>query len=94
MYTVAKWASKIRFDKSGKQDVYTDLNSQYYSDKFTENEKNILNHDVRYWYNPMKESDIHYIVTAGAIKKGAANINSAKYYKNDQLLNYYKIKLS
>jgi len=42
----------------------------------------------------MKNSDIHYIVTKGAIKKGAANINTVKSYFNDEQLNFYKIKLT
>lgn len=35
-----------------------------------------------------KHSDIHYIVTVGAIKQGAANINDAKTYDDDTPLNY------
>lgn len=34
-------------------------------------------------YQPLKHSDIHYIVTAGAVKQGAANINYSSSYADD-----------
>lgn len=61
--------------------------------------------EIRYqddFYQPLKHSDIHYIATEGAIKQGAANINSAKAYNTSTLenddyddlsLSYMKIKL-
>jgi len=42
-----------------------------------------------YW-QPMKESEIHYVVTEGAIKKYAANINSKADYFTDKDLNFFK----
>lgn len=34
-------------------------------------------------WQPLKQVDVHYVATAGAVKQGAANINSAsKYYDN------------
>lgn len=44
-------------------------------------------------YQPLKHSDINLIVTAGAIKHGAANINSKDSYYNDNPLQYFTIKL-
>jgi hypothetical protein len=35
-------------------------------------------------YQPMKHSDIHWAPTVGAIKQGAANINSSDVYYNVQ----------
>lgn len=34
-------------------------------------------------YQPLKHSDIHYVPTAGAIKQGAANINTPSAYTDD-----------
>jgi hypothetical protein len=61
--------------------------------------------EIRYqddFYQPLKHSDIHYLVTEGAIKQGASNINSAKVYHTSTLesndyddlsLSYMKVKL-
>ena len=37
--------------------------------------------------------DIHYVVTEGAIKQGAANINKASAFDDDTPLNFMRIKL-
>ena len=42
---------------------------------------------------PLKQMDIHYIVTEGAIKQGAANINKANAFDDDTPLNFMRIKL-
>jgi len=42
----------------------------------------------------MKHSDIHYVVTEGAIKKGAANINNVNFYTNDLDYNFFKIRMA
>ena len=44
-------------------------------------------------WQPAKHSDIHYLVTAGAIKQGAANINSAQQYdfRNPKELNTQRV---
>ena len=45
---------------------------------------------------PLKQMDIHYVVTEGAIKQGAANINRANIFDNetdDTPLNFMRIKL-
>lgn len=34
-------------------------------------------------WQPLKNSDVHYVATAGAVKQGAANINSVKRYSDD-----------
>ena len=44
-------------------------------------------------YQPLKHSDIHYVATAGAVKQGAANINSDKYYTNTDDYSYQRIKM-
>ena len=90
---VADIACKVRF-KNGVQDLYTQEQEYRASDKFTQKEKDITTQDNRFWDSPMKNSDIHYIVTKGAIKKGAANVNTVKSYFNDEQLNFYKIKLT
>lgn len=42
---------------------------------------------------PLKTSDIHYVATAGAVKQGAANINSKSLYYDDTELDFMKIKM-
>ena len=47
---------------------------------------------------PLKQMDIHYVVTEGAIKQGAANINRANIFDDDTFdddtqLNFMRIKL-
>lgn len=45
-------------------------------------------------YQPLKHSDIHYIPTEGAVKQGAANINSAdKYFTEEEDLDIQQIKM-
>lgn len=44
-------------------------------------------------WQPLKNSDIHYLVTAGAIKQGAANINSAHRYTDNQDLDIQRIRM-
>lgn len=45
-------------------------------------------------YQYMKHSDIHYVITKGAIKKGAANINSSKSYTDNTDYNFFRIRMS
>jgi hypothetical protein len=40
----------------------------------------------------MKHSNIHYIATEGAVKKGAANINKYESLKNSDSLNFFKVR--
>lgn len=46
-------------------------------------------------YQPLKMSDIHYVATAGAVKMGAANINSNKKFElnNSEALDFQRIKM-
>lgn len=43
---------------------------------------------------PLKNADIHYMPTIGAVKQGAANINSNKKYHGKQSLNFFKIRMT
>jgi len=61
--------------------------------RIDENEKDLLETDDRLIFTPLREANIHYLVTKGAIKKGAANINSTEDYFSDGDLNFYKIRL-
>ena len=45
------------------------------------------------FYQPLKHSDIHYVVTEGAIKQGASNINPNSSYYDDTPFNFMKIKM-
>jgi hypothetical protein len=45
-------------------------------------------------YQPMKYSDIHYMPTIGAVKQGAANINSNKgFYNLEEILNWMQVEM-
>lgn len=43
---------------------------------------------------PLKNADIHYMPTIGAVKQGAANMNPNKYYGGKQDLNFFKIRMT
>ncbi len=45
-------------------------------------------------YQPMKYSDIHYMPTIGAVKQGAANINSNRgFYNLEEILNWMQVEM-
>lgn len=44
-------------------------------------------------YQFMKHSDVHYLVTAGAIKQGAGNINPNSFYTSGEQLNTMRIHM-
>ena len=44
-------------------------------------------------YQPLKHSDIHYIPTVGAVKQGAANINTKDLFFDNEPLNFMKIHM-
>lgn len=49
-------------------------------------------YDQSNFYQPMKHSDTHYLVTEGAIKQGAANFNTKDWYYKDGQYNRFSIK--
>lgn len=44
-------------------------------------------------WQPLKQVDVHYLATAGAVKQGAANINSADKYHNDVAYDTQRIRM-
>ena len=44
-------------------------------------------------WQPLKQVDVHYLATAGAVKQGAANINSADRYSDDIDYDIQRIKM-
>ena len=44
-------------------------------------------------WQPLKHVDVHYVPTAGAVKQGAANINSAAKYSNDEEYDTQRVKM-
>ena len=44
-------------------------------------------------WQPLKQVDVHYLATAGAVKQGAANINSADKYTDDEEYDIQRIKM-
>lgn len=44
-------------------------------------------------WQPLKHVDVHYVPTAGAVKQGAANINSAAKYSNDEAYDIQRIRM-
>lgn len=49
--------------------------------------------DQNNFYQPMKHSDTHYLVTEGAIKQGAANFNTKDWYYRNGQYNRFKIRM-
>lgn len=49
-------------------------------------------YDQSNFYQPMKHSDTHYLVTEGAIKQGTANFNTKDWYYRDGQYNRFSIK--
>lgn len=45
-------------------------------------------------YQVLKHSDIHYVPTAGAVKQGAANINTESSYTDEEDYNIMEIKMN
>jgi hypothetical protein len=43
---------------------------------------------------PLKNADIHYMPTIGAVKQGAANINPNAHYYGEQDLNFFRIRMT
>lgn len=43
---------------------------------------------------PLKNADIHYMPTEGAVKQGTANINPNTYYTGEHDLNFFKIRMT
>lgn len=43
---------------------------------------------------PLKNADIHYIPTEGAVKQGIANVNPNTLYRGDGALNSYRIRMT
>ena len=44
-------------------------------------------------WQPLKQVDVHYVATAGAVKQGAANINSASKYYDDTSYDTQRIRM-
>ena len=44
-------------------------------------------------WQPLKQVDVHYLATAGAVKQGAANINSADKYTNEEAYDTQRINM-
>lgn len=49
---------------------------------------------AEYLDQPLKNADIHYMPTIGAVKQGAANINPKSHYYGDNTLNFFRIKMT
>ena len=49
--------------------------------------------DQESFYQPMKHSDTHYLVTEGAIKQGANNFNTKDWYYKDGQYNRFRINM-
>lgn len=43
---------------------------------------------------PLKNADIHYMPTIGAVKQGAANINPNSFYEGKHDLNFFRIRMN
>lgn len=43
---------------------------------------------------PLKNADIHYMPTIGAVKQGAANMNPKSFYNGENQLNFFRIRMT
>lgn len=89
---VADTACKVRFKRVNGtlQQLLYDHEAEQHGKKFTYQGDNRVMRNADLYWQPMKESEIHYVVTEGAIKKYAANINSKADYFTDKDLNFFK----
>lgn len=93
----------LEYSNSSVQNVVTAMNqvtdmtnAQYDADGNVVKINGIRVQDIRTQdelWQPLKNSDIHYVATAGAVKQGAANINSADKYHNDAEYDFQRIKM-
>ena len=99
---VADWAAKVKFRKNGAEEYQVkygetpeEAHKKFENDKnlFTYRKDSYMDRDPRLNYCPLKDADIHYLVTKGAIKKYAANVNSKEAYFSDRQLNFFKIRM-
>lgn len=85
----------LEYSESSIENVVKVMNSvgtlRYKADgtQYTLNEVETQNE----FFQPLKQVDIHYLATAGAVKQGAANINSVKQYKGKAPLDFQRIKM-
>lgn len=94
--TVADWMAKIRFvrntDGTYRQELYNNKDERF-GNRFTYYGDNLADRDDSTHYCPLKEAEIAYIVTKGAMKKFAANVNSKAEYETDKELNFFKMDM-
>ena len=100
--TVAEWASKVKFRsnngtyeqiKYGRTPVEARRNQAEDPERFSFQKDSYNQRDSRLIYCPLKEANIHYLVTKGAIKKYAANVNTNSEYFSDRALNFFKMRM-
>lgn len=78
--------NKLKLSNTSVENVVIAMNSIGY--KINQSSKAKSQDDV---FQPLKHSDIHYVATEGAVKQGAANINSANRYYDDEDLNFQRV---
>lgn len=49
---------------------------------------------AEYIEQPLKNADIHYMPTEGAVKQGIANLNPKSYYRGERNLSSYRIRMT
>lgn len=96
--TVADWAAKIKFIRTKDEKGESIWKQVTVGDSIDQSQLSFQRdsyelRDTRLVYCPLKEANIHYLVTKGAIKKYAANVNSKEAYFSDKPLNFFKIKM-
>lgn len=77
--------------QSNIYDVEENKLSENKSDFFDNNGNLKVILDQNYIYQPMKHSDIHYLINGSALKVGARNANPSTSRYDDSDLNYYTI---
>lgn len=91
MSSVVRNGSSFEFSENSIEKVVDCMNKVTTLDKIDSTKKVKYQDDV---YQPLKVSDIHYCPTVGAVKQGAANINSVNTYHDDSEYNFMQIHMN
>lgn len=83
---------KLQMSESSIRNVVTAMNNTTTTESLESVRKSSPETQADVW-QPLKQVDVHYVATAGAVKQGAANINSAEKYTNDEAYDIQRIKM-
>lgn len=86
MNSMTKEGNFLKMSNTSVENVVTAMNNIGF----------VINNKVRTQddlWQPLKQVDIHYVATAGAVKQGGANINSNSKYEDDQEYDFQRVRM-